>query len=116
MDVAYKGIAYSTYALLAIGLLINNNIIPLELMGLMQLAHISTANLDWIVLPLFPIMNTSAVQGFNFKLDTTATEVPIRALPRLRIGYAGQLQLYDWAGASRVSHCGSTAGCGEDHT
>lgn len=68
LGTVYDTLVYSSYGLLALGF-VSNAIVPIEMFGLLQLAHLETSNLNGVDPPLFPIMNSSIVHGYNVKLD-----------------------------------------------
>lgn len=87
VDGAYKGVVYASYAFMLMGLL-SNSITPIELFGLLQLAHITTSNLEGVEPHLAPLMNLSIVHGPNVDLGSIGSSVPYRVAS---IGYKSDM-------------------------
>lgn len=77
MDTVYKGAVYASYGLFAVGMLCDK-VIGVELFGVLQLAHLSTSNLNSVQPLLSPLMNLSIVNGYNMDLKSTVSMLPNR--------------------------------------
>jgi hypothetical protein len=69
VEVVAKALEYSTYAVMALSMS-PAKIVGLELFGVLQLLHISLADINNVHPLLSPIANLSMVHGYNPKITT----------------------------------------------
>lgn len=83
MESVYKGAVYASYAVLFLGIACDK-VIGVELFGVLQLAHLTTSDLNSVQPLLSPLMNMSIVNGFNLNLTSSTSLLPNRVR---EIGY-----------------------------
>lgn len=84
MDSVYRAAVYASYAVLIVGMACDK-VIGVELFGVLQLAHLSTSDLNGVQPLLSPLMNMSMVHGINLNLTNSTLLLPNRVR---EIGYS----------------------------
>lgn len=73
----YDVVVAGSYVAMALGIM-TDNLIGIELFGVLQLLHISLADINSVPPLLSPTANLSMVHGYNPKITTSHSEIPSR--------------------------------------